>query len=324
MDTYPTDTDETQVMVRAAWLYHKEGLKQKEVAERLGLSRIKVNRLLKQAHEEGIVKIDIQIPDSLYLDLERELRQAYFLKKVVVTLDVEDEESQYRVLASAAANILKQILEPQILIGIGLGRTVSYLPEFYNSEEAIDCTIVVLTGGLSQTVDNREMPSVLQRFAEKVGGRVKLIYAPIVATNKEIRSAILRDRAVQEALDLAKRSDIAIFSVGPPGKAGLLFQQGYMDERDIDQISQDKCVGDALGRFYNREGAELNISFNQRVIGLSLNELRAIPEKILTAGGVRKHEAILGALKGGLADTLITDAGTAKWLLDNAMDNIVW
>jgi DNA-binding transcriptional regulator LsrR (DeoR family) len=323
MDTYATDTDETQVMVRAAWLYYKEGLTQKEVADRLGLSRIKVNRLLKQAHEEGIVEIDIQIPDSLYLDLERELRQAYCLTKVVVTLNVIDEESQYRVLASAAANHLKQILKPETLIGIGLGRTVSYLPEFYNSEQAIDCTIVVLTGGLSQTVDNREMPSVLQRLAEKVGGRVKLIYAPIVATNEEIRSAIIRDRAVQEALDLAKRSDVALFSVGPPGKAGLLYQQGYMDDQDTEQISQDKCVGDALGRFYNRKGAELKISFNQRVIGLSLNELRAIPEKILAAGGAKKREAILGALKGGLANTLITDAGTAKWLLQIAMDKTV-
>jgi DNA-binding transcriptional regulator LsrR (DeoR family) len=315
MDIYVTDTDETQVMVRAAWLYHIEGLTQGEVAKRLGLSRIKVNRLLKQALEKGIVEVNVQIPDSLYLDLERELRHKFHLSKVLVTLEIDEAGSLYPVLASALANYLKGILQPGILVGLGLGRTVSHLPEFYKSRETVDCTFIVLTGGLSQTVDNQGMPSVLERIAEKVGGKVKYIYAPIVASSQEIKSAIIRDRAIQENLDLARKSDVALFSVGPPGDAGLLFKQGYMNAQDIQEISKDRCAGDAIGRFFDPQGNELEIGFNRRVIGISLDDLRDIPHQIVVAGGEGKRQAILGALRGELADVLITDAGTARWLV---------
>jgi DNA-binding transcriptional regulator LsrR (DeoR family) len=52
----------------------------------------------------------------------------------------------------------------------------------------------------------------------------------------------------------------------------------------------------------------------KRVIGIDLVKLRACKRVVGVAGGVQKVNAILGALRGGLIDVLITDQRTAEAL----------
>ena len=56
--TLPVDRDE-QLATRAAWLYFVAGLTQVQIAKKLGVNRIRVNRLLAQAREQGMVQIRI-------------------------------------------------------------------------------------------------------------------------------------------------------------------------------------------------------------------------------------------------------------------------
>ena len=53
------DIDDLQIMSRAAWLYYVGGLNQEETANRLGMTRARVNKLLQLAKEAGIVSISI-------------------------------------------------------------------------------------------------------------------------------------------------------------------------------------------------------------------------------------------------------------------------
>ena len=57
--------------------------------------------------------------------------------------------------------------------------------------------------------------------------------------------------------------------------------------------------------------------FNERVIGMSLDQLRRVPRSIGIAGTSEKHDAIRGALEGGLINVLITDRFTAERLIDD-------
>ena len=52
------------------------------------------------------------------------------------------------------------------------------------------------------------------------------------------------------------------------------------------------------------------------MIGLSLEELKKIPQRIAIAYGPGKIEAVRAALNGGIANVLITDRSTALALLE--------
>lgn len=313
-----TATPETELVVRAAWMYYEEGFTQQEIAERLGLSRVKVTRLIKQAHEQGIVEIKIQSPMAQFLPLEQELRQKFNLMAAYVTIDAEQGEPLQRVLANAAARVLEQRLYPGILVGLGFGHTTSFLPEYFHPRNQINCTFIVLTGGLPTTFQNQNYRSPVERLARQGGGKFLYLNAPLLASSMEIRKAILSDRAISEAIELARKCEVALLSVGQVKENATLIRNGMINQEDFNQIIRLGGVGDALGRFYNKEGQELDTNFNKRLIGLSIDELREIPTRIVVAGGLIKIKAILGALRGGIANILITDAGTGRVLIDEA------
>lgn len=309
-------TLETETVVRAAWMYYEEGMTQEEIAKRLGISRVKVTRLNKQARELGIVKIKIQTPMAQFLKLEQGLRQKFNLVDVYVTIETGEGEPLYRVLANAAASVLEQRLTPGLVIGMGFGQTTSFLPDYFHPEKEIHCTFIVLTGGLPTTFQNQEYASPVERLARQAGSKFYYLNAPLIASEAGIKEAILSDPLIFDAIKLARRSDIALFSVGTASDSALLYQRGIMDEHDFEEIRQRGGVGDALGHFYDELGRELPIKFNQRLIGLNLDELRTVPLRILVAGGSYKYHAITGALRGRIANILVTDAKTARWLIE--------
>ena len=97
-----------RLLVRIALMYYIDGHTQKEIGERLGHSRIKVNRLLQEAKEVGIVEININTPPGVYAHLEQALCNRYGLHDAVVVPVPEagSGESTYLALAGGAAGWL--------------------------------------------------------------------------------------------------------------------------------------------------------------------------------------------------------------------------
>ncbi len=308
--------DKTEALVRAAWLYFMENMTQQEIAERLGISRIKVVRLLKEAREQGVVEIKVHSPITEHLILEGHLRSLFHLADVVVTSREKEGEPLYKMLSWTAAQILEQRLQPGMRIGIGIGRTTSHLPESFAPGKQVDCTFIALAGGLSSRETVEDSYETLLKLARQSGGNAKYIYAPFLVSNSEIRDALIHDNSVGASLEQARNSDLAIFSVGTPDDFALLHQYNLMTAEELSELRSLGAVGDALGRFYDVNGHEIITTFRDRVIGITIDELRTIPTRILVAGGQKKYSAILAALKGELATILVTDAETALWLLE--------
>ena len=316
------EVDKPEIVVRAAWLYFVENMTQEEIARCLGISRIKVVRLIKEARQKGIVEIKVQSPISENLRLEGEIRSLYRLKEVVITLPEEEGEALNKVLAWAAAQILEQRLKPGIKIGVGLGRTTSYLPDFFNPRKRMDSTFVSLAGGLNGRENIDGSNETLLKLSQLSRGSVKYLYAPFLVSSASIRAAIMQDNAVESMIELAKNANLAIFSVGTPDNFALLHQYNLITSEEMAEIRALGAVGDVIGRFFDRSGQEIITSYRERVIGLSIEELLSIPDRILVAGGPKKHQAILAALIGKIANILVTDIGTAEWLINFARKNI--
>jgi len=304
-------------MIRTAWLYYIEDMTQQEIAERLGISRIKVVRLIKEAREQGIVEIQVHNAITEYLKIETNLRSLFHLKDVVVTSREEEGEPLYKMLTWTAAKVLEQRMRPGINVGIGIGRTTSHLPKSFAPNKQVDCTFISLAGGLTspQTVDDSY--ETIIKLARLAGGSAKYVYAPFLVSSSEIRAALLQDEAISGTLEQARNADVAIFSVGTPDDFALLHQYNFMTAEELSELRSLGAVGDALGRFYDKNGQEILTSSRDRVIGLTIDDLRAIPTRILVAGGAKKYQAILAALIGEIANVLVTDIRTAELLINH-------
>ena len=69
-------------------------------------------------------------------------------------------------------------------------------------------------------------------------------------------------------------------------------------------------------RFFDADGRFVDTTVNERVLGIGVDELRAIPRRVGFAGGSHKHGAIRAAVRGGWVNVLITDVHTARFLAD--------
>ena len=99
-----------------------------------------------------------------------------------------------------------------------------------------------------------------------------------------------------------------------------------LEEHDADAKAREElteltdlgAVGDMSLRFFDAKGAPVITPLNERVIGMTLDEIKASRRVVAVAGGPRKVAAIRGAMLGGYIDVLITDHFTAERLLAEA------
>ena len=302
-------------MVRVAWLYYEEELTQAEIGARMGLSRVTVNRLLREARESGIVEIKIRSDLTASYPLAKQLVDRYALRDVFISQPVTEGSEAYSGLAKAAALVLEQRLAPGVTIGVGIGRTIAYLPDFLRPAQPVQCRFTTLTGGLDlKTTYPSHSFDVINRLASLTGGKSFYIPAPSFVSEVTTRDVLMNDPLIAQSLDVARNCDVAIFSVGSADYSALLYRSGLLAESDLADLRERQAVGDVLGRFIDAEGCELDIEINRRIIGLTIEELKKIPIKILVAGGSIKRSAIRGLLLKQGANVLVTDLNTAQWL----------
>jgi transcriptional regulator with XRE-family HTH domain len=115
-----------RLLIKLARLYYEENLTQDEIAERLRLSRQKVQRLLRRALKDGIVQITIRPITGIFSDLEKGLEKRYGLREalVVETTAYDYEPTVARDVGAGAAEYLTRVLQPHDRIVISWGGTL--------------------------------------------------------------------------------------------------------------------------------------------------------------------------------------------------------
>lgn len=310
----PSDQDRYTTVVRAAWLYYKDNLTQAEIAERLFVSRATVGRLLDIAREEGIVRFEISADHLSALELSTRLRDGFGLLDAVVVPRILATGSPDQVngrVAAAAAEYLGRFLRPGAVIGVGWGDTVLRVL-FALSRYALDgVTIASVAGGID--VYTRE---VTARNTNGVNEHLRAIPAPLLASSAAIAEALREDASVRSVLALANQAVATLTGIGSAdvGTASAV-RAGLYTAEEVVALRAAGGVGDMLGEWFDRSGAVVPAESSGRRIGITLDELRALPNVIGVAGGVEKTDAIAGALRGRYLDVLVTDEGTAEALL---------
>jgi len=260
-------------LAEVARLYYVRELTQQEIAQRLGVSRFKVVRLLEQARSEGVVRFEIDEPVPVDDALAQMLEERFDLERAVV---VESD------VAAAAAALLPRLVRARDVLGVGWGETLARIAS------ALDTTpprvpVVQICGAIAGLVPGTGPTELAARYAAWTGGRFHPLEAPAVADERALR------RAVRPTTSIFDRVSIALMGIGP--------------RRD--------GAGHLLVHVFDDDG---RIVSEERAIALSVAQLRRT-RVVAAAGGARKRRAVLGALRTGLLDVLVTDTACARHAL---------
>src|SRR3954447_12582179 len=200
---------DVRLMVRVAQLYYRLHLSQQEIGDRIGLSRFQVGRLLDRAVEESIVRIEVVHPDARLVELEDALVTRFRLDAAVVadvpaaTPGNAADDVAREAVAEVAVALLAQ-RAPTGSIGVSWGRTMlavaRRLPMGWTKADEI----VQLNGATLRSAQPTRDNEIVERVAATTGASFRTLAAPAIVGTSELRDALARDPALQEALDAAR------------------------------------------------------------------------------------------------------------------------
>ncbi|HFW3114353.1 TPA: sugar-binding transcriptional regulator [Salmonella enterica subsp. diarizonae serovar 61:r:-] len=313
----PIVSQEYELLTEIAVAYYCDEITQEEIANKFGLSRIKVGRLLKRAKEEGIVEINVRYHPVFSTQLEKQLKERFPVSRALIALDHHDEEEQRRQVASLVSAYLNNVLKDNVVVAVGQGRNVASVAESSGVIQGRDCRFICGIGGTHRPGDVINADHISRLLAKKFGGSSESLYAPAYVENIQLKELLLQNGTIKETLDRARKADIALVGIGDMNEESYMVKLGWFTPHEINDASLNQgVIGDIAGYdFFNSRGEHVNTVMDNRVIGLSVEELRQIPCVIAIASENTKAMAIMGALRTGAIDIIATSARNIKTIL---------
>jgi deoxyribonucleoside regulator len=307
------DEKQHELLAHVATLYYDQDLTQQDIADDIGISRAKVYRLLKQAREQGVVQIIIDYPVKRDARLETALREAFGLKDALVLKSSGGDSARaLQRVGQMGARYLETLLEPGATLAICLGRSTYEVINAIRPDVSSRVQVAQAMGGVSGAKD-LDSGALARLLARKVDGEVHYLQSPLMADSAEAAGVLRSQREIQRALHTARVADVALVGVGNLDPAASKFvQTGFMTADEMRHLARDGAVGDIAGQFITYEGQLHPCQFNDRVIAISLDDLRGIDTTLAVAAGHEKARAIVGALRTGAINVLATDDATAE------------
>ncbi len=304
--------------MRAARLHFEFGLTHEQAAATLGLSRVKVTRLLKQARDCGLVKITVTSDLGIFTDVEDQLTAGGRLNHAIV-VPGSPSSGELRIrLAKAAARYLQQVLRDEMVVAMGLSRTIALVADHLSDPKPVRARFVSMVGALREGGAGTGSPyESTQALATAFGGSAGHLHAPVAVKSAEMARQLMQDPSIATTLRQAGAADMSFVGIGGAKDRIDLTDAGYLTPRDMRELLASGSVGDIGGRFFDATGRAVTSSVDRRMIGLTLAQFCKIPNRVITAGGDDKVGAIAAAVRGGLASVLITDVTTGRAVIDD-------
>lgn len=310
------EASEASSSIRAAWLYYVHGLTQAQVAQHLGMSRVKVHRLIARAHQQNWVKVFVEGSTAEGIALEQQLKHDFALDYCCVAPAAVDgaaaADARFRSVGAAGALYLHQYLEqhPRASVGVGHGRTLAAVADALPKLLRPRAQFVSILGSLTRHSTANPF-DVIYRFAERTGGAGYFVPAPFFVDSVDDAEIFRSQRMVQTVLELARTTNLVLVGIGNLRNAPAI----YEPERKA--LAALGIVGELLGQFLDRDGQVVDCDMAQRSISLRLEALRG-RSVVAIAEGLDKVVAIRATLRSGLVTGLITDELTARAVLAQA------
>ncbi len=300
---------EESLMIKTSWYYYFENMTQQQIADVLGITRLRVIKLLDKARETGIIQFKLRQDGMERIALEKTLIERYGLKDVFVVPAMPGRTEVNENIAKAAAMYVRDRLSENSFINIGYGDTPSRVLNNLATMAQDPISCVSLTGGV-----NYYLPDTRSNV---FNAKLYLMPAPLLASSKEMADAMRQEASVMEITRMVRLASISVIGIGPMHETATIIKSGILSKNDFLYLSMKGAVGDVLSHFIDKNGDLLESPVEDRLISTPLVTLRELQNVIGVAAGENKVEAIRATLRGKYLDVLITDEPTAAILAED-------
>jgi DNA-binding transcriptional regulator LsrR (DeoR family) len=302
-------------LVRVSRLYYELGETQEAIAALVGVTRPQVSRLLKEARALGVVEIRIVDETEAASPAAGALQRRFGLRAVHLapSLDGPPEVARRRV-GRLAGQVLRSAIRDGQVVGIGDGAAVSAVADELTAGARelaggtqVDATVVPLCGGFWRPGAGAEP---FRRIGDALGATVLALHSPGLLDDPAVRDALCAHPGVASVIDRWERLDVALLGIGGPA-----WSEATVGDQAMGEIRHGSAIGEVLIAPFDGAGRFVAPSLRARTVAFDARELPRVPVTIGVAEGTAKVAPILGALRGGLVNTLVTDVGTAEAIL---------
>lgn len=309
----------SQQAYEAADLYYMHGASMDAIAARFGVSRASISRLLKEAREEGIVRISLNNDYRPKGQLAQRIIDRYKVRaRVVATDPAMSPLTRMEKVAREAAEVFDACIEEGTVAGIAWGSTVTEVAKYLQKRPVKDVTVVQLNGaGSAHHTGIPYVGTILGSVAETYGARMVHFPVPAFFDFAQTKQAMWRERSVAGVLAVQKTADVALFGIGAFGGAipSHVYSGGYFDAVELGAMRAQGVVGDICTLLLREDGTYADLDINARATGPTPAELVKLPRRVCAASGVHREKALRGALNTGAITDLVVDAQLAALLV---------
>ena len=307
----PKIVDEKFLSKKCAWLYYVAKLNQNQIAKKIGLSKMRVHRLIAYAEKNGFVKTFVEGGFDKTAKYEILIKKKYNLKICEVIPNNEENNDPLQMLGAAGARfIMNQINENNMTeFGIGTGNTMNavakWLPKI---NKKID--FITLNGSLTSN-NSIQIKTGINQIAEKTDGECFNIGIPFIIESIEQKKLIEKINFIKKIINRASNTKIKLLSVGGLFETSQIVQSKIVRTESIKKLKEEGAVGEVAGNFFDKKGNLILNEETKKTIGVKIDSFKN-STTVLIAGGKHKISQIQSVLKSGLFAGLITDEETSK------------
>lgn len=303
-------------LVEISRLYYEEGLTQAEIAKELDISRPAVSKLLSDARVRGIVKIEIKSPLESNENLLNAISDQFNLEGgLIVQTGTSEASLRDRLLISQAAQYFEKQLQESENIGLGWGeapgRLLDEMKKRPQNGQSGGCVCPVI-GSAPHDIKWFQTNELARIFSNKTGYTPYYLPAPAFPLSMNNKELFEKTDEYQKVSELWERLDMVLLGIGTypsvPDQATAA--------RFGDKLRSEGAVGMIATYYYDQDGHFIE-SDNDIVIRIPLEKLRKTRVVMVIGSGLEKTQSIIGALKTGVANHLITDEETALQILES-------
>ena len=309
-----------ETLLAASSMYYLQDMKMESIASHLHMSRSSVSRLLKQARESGLVEITLRPTPTRAPGTSQAIHNRFGVEVYVVpTADSATVAERLEQVAMTTARMVSGWFDSDMVLGVAWGTTLAAIARHLNKRTTRGSTIVQLNGAANNHTSGVDyVANLVSLFGDAFDARVQLFPVPAFFDYAETRRAMWRERSIARVLELQRRADIVLFSIGAvAGEVpSHVYSAGYLEREDIELLEAEGVVGDVCTVFLRADGTYEDLSLNERATGPTPAELTRVPRRVCAVAGESKAVPLLAALRAGLITHLVLDEQTATRLVE--------
>jgi DNA-binding transcriptional regulator LsrR (DeoR family) len=313
---YIANAEPEHIRARVAYLYFVAGQTQRDIADSLGITRLRVNGIVGQCRIDGSVRVDVHIPIAECVALEERLKARFGLGQATVVPTIDDNDVLQRMIGEAAGALLDRLIGNGMGLGVGWGRTLSWATNRLTRRRHAESWVATLMGGLTRGSGTNTF-EVATHFAQALGADCHYLAAPLYCPSVESREMLLTHDGLADVMRRARSVDIALVSSGDFSRRSQLAVTPVVRE-NLAGLRARGAIGDLLGSFLTAQGELADHPLNERIMALNIRDLARIRTSILVSGGLYKFDIVRAALVSARVNGIVTDEALARAILEKS------